>query len=77
MPERIKDAIVSIATQRAASLEAWLISHSFSVHHQSESADGAVTFYAVEDLSAEGREELREIGAEIVSEWKQGEPQDK
>ncbi|CAN7249406.1 hypothetical protein LJR016_000954 [Devosia sp. LjRoot16] len=77
MPDRIKDAIVSIATPHAASLEAWLLRHGFPVHHQSESADGAVTFYAVEDLSAEGREELREIGAEIVSEWKHGEPQDK
>jgi hypothetical protein len=76
MPERLKDVIVSIATQHTAWLESWLLGHGFPVHHQSESADGALTFYSVKDLSADGRDELKKIGAEIVSEWKHGEPQD-
>ncbi len=77
MSEHIKDVIVSIPSRRTAKLESWLLGHGFSTSHRSKSTDGAVTFYSVKDLSADGRAELKKIGAEIVSEWKPGELQDK
>ena len=77
MAEHIKDIIVSMPSRRTAGLESWLLGHGFSVSHKSKSEDGAVTFYSVKDLSADGREELKKIGAEIASEWKPGEPLDK
>lgn len=76
MSEQVKDVIISVPTGHTKQLEAWLLGHGFPVDHQSESADGAMTFYSVTDLSADGRNELKLIGAEIVSEWRLGKPND-
>lgn len=67
MSEQIKDVIISVPTSHTAQLEAWLLGHGFPVDHQSESADGAMTFYSVTDLSADGRNELKLTPKLLVS----------
>ena len=75
MPDHVKDAVISIPTAHKAWLESWLLGHGFLANHNQASEDGAVTFYSVKEISAEHRNDLSKIGAEVVSEWKPGEMQ--
>ncbi|RYG94769.1 MAG: hypothetical protein EON57_17785 [Alphaproteobacteria bacterium] len=75
MVERIKDVIISTPSRRSAQIESWLLGHGFSTTHQTDSEDGAVRFYSVKELSADGRAQLQSLGATVVSEWKHGEVQ--
>lgn len=75
MPDQVKDAIISIASAHKAQLESWLLGHGFLADHRQTSDDGAITFYAVKEITLQQRDDLAKIGAEVISEWKAGEMQ--
>jgi hypothetical protein len=74
MSEHLRDVVISIPADHAASLEAWLVDHGFPTDHTEKSATGLVKLYAIENMSANGREQIASIGGTIVSQWKAGAP---
>jgi hypothetical protein len=75
MAETLKDAIISIDSDHKGQLESWLLGHGLLPDHSQESDDGKTVFYAAKELSLEQRDDLANIGATVVSEWKPGERQ--
>lgn len=72
MADILKDAIISISSNHKAQLESWLLGHGLLANQSQRSEDGRTTFYSAKELTGEQRDDLANIGATVVTEWRPG-----